>query len=85
MKDKTINYTPTPLSFDGCGINAGENKERIATFTKTRGEDASHYGPMFEAAPEMLAILHRLVATDGNDNETWGMVLRIIDKAEGRE
>ena len=56
-------HTPGPLSFDGCGINGGdEYKSRIATFAKIRGDDAMHYGPLFAAAPELLAACKALLA-----------------------
>lgn len=56
MKTK---HTPGPLSFDGCGINGGdEYRSRIATFQRTEWDgNAKHYGPLFAAAPDLLATL----------------------------
>lgn len=55
---ETENPAHASLSFDGCGINGrDEYRTRIATFTNKRGPVANHYGPLFAAAPEMLAAL----------------------------
>lgn len=51
------------LSFDGFGINGpDEYRSRIATFTKREdGTTAgAHYGPLFAAAPELMAALREL-------------------------
>lgn len=46
------------LSFDGCGINGpDEYRTRLATFVTVGGPDAMKYGPLFAAAPELLAAL----------------------------
>ena len=48
------------LSFDKKGINGpDEYRERVATFTNDA--DAKKYGPLFEAAPELLGALKALV------------------------
>jgi len=49
------------LSFDGCGINGpDEFRTRIATFN---GYDkAEAWGPLFEAAPELLECVRELLA-----------------------
>lgn len=48
------------LTFDGVGINGpDEYRSRVATFVSsedlTRAEVAAKYGPLFAAAPELLA------------------------------
>ena len=46
------------LSFDGCGINGrDEYRSRIATFADKGGPIATEYGPLFAAAPDLLAAL----------------------------
>lgn len=45
------------LSFDGCGINGSdEYRTRIATFSN----QAEKYGPLFAAAPDLLAALEQM-------------------------
>ena len=57
---ETENPAHASLSFDGCGINGrDEYRTRITTFTNKRGPVANHYGPLFAAAPELLAALER--------------------------
>ena len=47
-------HTRRELSFDGKGVNGpDEYRSRLATFTSE--EAADKYGPIFEAAPELLA------------------------------
>ena len=54
----TTQHTRPELSFDGCGINGpDEYRTRLCTFTEKRGEIANHYGPLFAAAPDMLAAM----------------------------
>lgn len=49
------------LSYDGHGINGpDEYRTRIATFTNPAL--AKEYGPLFEAAPEMLEALRNILA-----------------------
>lgn len=51
--------TRPELSFDGLGINGSdEHRTRVATFATEA--DAEKYGPMFEAAPAMVAALQHL-------------------------
>jgi hypothetical protein len=51
------------LSFDGHGINGGdEYKSRIATFTD-HGKKLN-LGPLFEAAPELLAFVKECARDD---------------------
>lgn len=54
-------FTPGPLSFDGFGINGGDEfKSRIATFVRAglaKEEDKKYYGHLFAAAPELLEAL----------------------------
>jgi hypothetical protein len=58
--------TRPELTFDGWGVNGpDEYRTRLCTFTRCHvmhGNDgkrpiAEHYGPMFAAAPELLAAL----------------------------
>ncbi len=73
-------HNHSPLSFDGCGINGPDAyRTRICTFSKIRGVEAYHYGPMFANAPALLALveLHAnqcaewssRMALTGNDEE----------------
>jgi hypothetical protein len=56
--------THPSLSYDGCGINGRDQyRTRIATFTDKRGPVAHHYGPLFAAAPELLAALKGTLRT----------------------
>ncbi len=49
-----MNATRPELSYDGKGINGpDEYRARIATFDNAQA--AKHYGPMFAAAPELVA------------------------------
>ena len=44
------------LSFDGCGINGpDEFRTRVATFRSEA--EAKKYGPLFAAAPRLVALL----------------------------
>jgi hypothetical protein len=53
--------TRPELSYDGKGINGpDEYRTRIATFTGAHG--AADYGPLFAAAPELLAMVEALDA-----------------------
>jgi hypothetical protein len=60
------------LSFDGHGINEYDftDVSRIATFTGGIGheERTKKYGPMFAAAPAMLAILERILYAHDTGN-----------------
>lgn len=67
LRAQPITHAPTPneeprafdsLSFDGFGINGPDQYQtRIATFSTTQDVNASKYGPLFTAAPELLAAL----------------------------
>lgn len=59
---KTPTQTRPELSFDGKGINGpDEYRERVATFRNDEG--ARKYGPLFAAAPDLLAALQALSST----------------------
>lgn len=60
-----MSATPRPeLSFDGMGINGpDEYRSRIATFAT--GEAARKYGPLFAAAPDLLASLREVMQEVG--------------------
>lgn len=98
--DKVAGFKPAAhvsdrpeLSFDGFGINGpDEYRSRIATFTKREdGTTAgAKYGPLFAAAPEMLAVL-RLIVTDAEKAVNpaarmfgYAEARAAIAKAEGR-
>lgn len=53
-----MNTTHRPeLTYDGIGINGpDEYRTRVAKFDKQA--DADKYGPLFAAAPDLLAALH---------------------------
>lgn len=54
--------TRNELSYDSHGINGpDEYRSRIATFAPGPARDK--YGPLFEAAPELLAALQALTIT----------------------
>ena len=60
----------TALSFDGKGINGpDEYRSRLATFANDAA--AQQYGPVFAAAPDLLATLQNIAACDipGDDVE----------------
>jgi hypothetical protein len=83
------------LSFDSIGINGpDEYRERVATFT--RFGYAEKYGPLFAAAPDLLAALKAycnnpelsLVMTSdtpGLANEVAVQMRKAIARAEGKE
>ena len=92
---KTKMNTRPELNYDGCGINGpDEYRTRIATFSNL----ADHYGPMFAASPDMLAILkdtkkwlnqnlRRGTISAGTANQDGDLVTQInaaISRAEGR-
>lgn len=89
-------HTPGSLSFDGFGINLGdEYKSRLCTFTRlntatgVNEKDAEYYGPLFAAAPELLQALKELVAeflpkTGKWDSEHGECMRSLIAKAEGK-
>ena len=59
------------LSFDGKGINGpDEYRSRIATFTSSL--NAGTYGPLFEAAPDLLAALDGIFAQTAKHQRQWG-------------
>lgn len=85
-------HKPGPLSFDGCGINGGdEYRSRIATFTERRGEDAQRYGPMFAASEGLLEACERAVRWMMKQPKQYqhvgvnGACLNAIAAAKGRK
>ena len=57
------------LSFDGCGVNGpDEYRSRIVTFADPA--EAAKWGPMFAAAPALLAALERIVIARDTCAET---------------
>jgi hypothetical protein len=76
------------LSFDGKGINnkSKEYSPRIATFVDDQA--AQEFGPLFEAAPEVLAYLKGLVhyfdGLEGPYSDHKKDILDLIAKAEGK-
>lgn len=80
------------LSFDGFGINGpDEYRTRLCTFRLDQPEVARKYGPLFEAAPELLEALKDLVKADDLKMGRKAVKLRLaiardaIAKAEGRQ
>ncbi len=59
------------LSFDGKGINGpDEFRTRLATFITD--EDAKSYGPLFAAAPDLLAALEAIMSLVKVSDEMLG-------------
>lgn len=90
-------HPPRPLSFDGKGINSCDlYRSRLATFSVSPGHEAAQrLGPMFAAAPDMLAALKAATADinrcrNGDildlhvPHEIAKQMLDAIAKAEGR-
>ncbi len=88
---------PTPWSFDGCGVNSGdEYKSRIATLTRLN-PDHDHRkamaasGIMMACAPEAYELL-RLCEVElmpdgenpGGRSELWVRIRELLAKMEGR-
>lgn len=78
------------FSFDGHGINdADKYARRLATFTDYAKEDgtAARLGPMFAAAPDMLAALHT-ICQPGNLGDMQGDLMALgraaIARATGK-
>lgn len=78
------------LTYDGFGINGPDkHRGRVATFEPTA--ERGKYGPMFEAAPDMLAALKQALpildahrrASGGDGDITAALVRSAIAKAEG--
>ena len=77
------------LSYDGFGINGyDEYLTRLATFTDSMPEEQrAEFGPLFAAAPELLAAARRMVdALRGGDPQyslsaEEGMALNALDDA----
>lgn len=91
MNQNKVQHTPG-LSFDGKGINGpDEYRSRVATFQTD--EAAAQYGPLFAAAPDLLAdcIAARqwLGSGDGPDDprnaEIWHRLNSTIARATGKE
>jgi len=80
------------ISYDGFGINGSDKyRTRIATFNQhIKSAERSHYGKLFEAAPEMLAALKELLGDLGARPGVMHLpsihaARDAVAKAEGRE
>lgn len=79
-------HEPRSLSFDGVGVNScGMYRSRLTTFSKNAPREV--LGPMFAAAPMMLAVLKSIptygCVCDGEIHCQSCAVRKAIQAAEG--